>query len=88
MMLSDGGAPVQPDAAGCCVGLRGFGSSGYQSCATEPTTCGFLYFAATDQAWLAFTCERHAVVLTQPRPLTADDVLELDRRRRTAPHGT
>ena len=29
---------------------------------------------------LAFTCDRHAVVLTQPRPLSAADLVELDRR--------
>lgn len=81
-MFVNDGAPVEPDAAGCCVGLVGAGSSGYQPCATPPTTTGMIYVARSDEAWLAFTCERHSVVLTRPRPLSASDVEELTRRLR------
>jgi len=79
-MLMHNGAPVQPDAAGCCVGLVGVSSSGYTTCVSEPTTSGTLTFADTGEVWLAFTCSRHDVVLTQPRPLSAQDIAELDRR--------
>lgn len=81
-MLIHNGAPVDPDAAGCCVGLVGVAASGYTTCVSEPTTGGSLYFLDQDRLVVAFTCDRHVVVLTDPRPLSADDVFELNRRIR------
>ena len=60
------GAPVQPDAAGCCVGLVGIASSGYTTCASEPTTSGTLVFTDSGEAWLAFTFDRHD--MSSPSP--------------------
>ena len=76
------GSPVQPDAAGCCAGLLGISSSGYQPCASEPTVSGTLSFLDTGETWHAFACERHATVVEQPRPLSAEDIVELNRRIR------
>jgi hypothetical protein len=74
------GTPVEPEAAGCCVGLIGYGRSGYSSCVSEPTSSGLIVSSDTgDVAW-AFACDRHVGVLTDPRPLTDDDVAELNRR--------
>jgi len=80
-MRSLNGSPVDPEAAGCCVGLTGAGPSGYAGCTSEPTTSGHLVWLDTGEMRRAFTCDRHAVVLTQPRPLSAADLAELDRRR-------
>jgi hypothetical protein len=77
------GAPVEPDAAGCCVGLRGAGGT-YPLCMTEPTTSGIIAIPDTGQFAWAFTCDRHAAVVNSARPLTVDDMQEL-RRRRWAP---
>jgi hypothetical protein len=74
------GAPVDPDADGCCVGLKGAGDT-YALCMTEPTTSGLIAVPETGQFAWAFSCDRHAVVLKSPRPLTVDDVEELARRR-------
>jgi hypothetical protein len=79
MQMLDG-ALVDPDAAGCCAGVGGSGPGGYRPCASAPTTSGLLYDATTDEARHAFTCDRHAVVLRLPRPLTDDDLDELARR--------
>ncbi len=76
------GAPVQPDAAGCCVGMVGVGNSGYATCASEPALSGTLFFEETREEWTSFTCDRHGEVLSDPRPLTAEDVDELERRLR------
>ncbi len=81
-MRMHNGSPVQPDAAGCCVGMTGIGASGYASCASEPTTSGHLTFVETGEVLRAFTCDRHDVVLAQPRPLSVDDIDELNRRVR------
>ena len=82
-MRSFNGAPVDPDAAGCCVGLIGVGDS-YATCMSEPTTSGTLAFGDSPQLSWAFTCDRHAVILGAPRPLNIDDINELDRRRYAA----
>jgi hypothetical protein len=71
---------VEPDAPGCCVGLVGVSRSGYSTCVSEPTTSGLLPFLDTGLVAWAFTCDRHAAVLTDPRPLTSDDLVELNRR--------
>jgi hypothetical protein len=74
------GTPVEPDAAGCCVGLIGSSRSGYSPCVSEPTSSGVIAFRDTgDVAW-AFSCDRHIGVLADPRPLTDDDIAELNRR--------
>lgn len=79
MRINDG-TPVEPAAAGCCVGLIGSSRSGYSPCVSEPTTSGVIAFLDSgDVAW-AFSCDRHVGVLTDPRPLTGDDLVELDRR--------
>jgi hypothetical protein len=80
-MRSLNGSPVDPEAAGCCVGLTGAGPSGYASCTSEPTTSGHLVWLDTGEMRQAFTCDRHAVVLTQPRPLSVADLAEMDRRQ-------
>jgi len=83
MRIHDG-APVEPDAAGCCVGLIGSSRSGYSPCVSEPTNSGVIAFLDTgDVAW-AFSCDRHIGVLSDARPLTSDDVAELDRRANAA----
>jgi hypothetical protein len=64
---------------GCCVGVEGM--AGYQPCATEPTTAGFVHLLDVDELVPAYTCDRHAVVLLDPHPLTPDDVEELAGRR-------
>jgi hypothetical protein len=71
---------VEPEAAGCCVGLIGTGRSGYSPCVSEPTSSGLIAFRDTGKVAWAFACDRHAGVLADPRPLTADDIAELDRR--------
>jgi hypothetical protein len=79
MRIHDG-TPVEPAAAGCCVGLTGSSRSGYSPCASEPTSSGVIAFRDTgDVAW-AFSCDRHIGVLADPRPLTNEDLVELDRR--------
>ena len=79
MRIHDG-TPVEPGAAGCCVGLTGASRSGYSPSASEPTNSGVITFLDTgDVAW-AFSCDRHIGVLADPRPLTSDDVTELNRR--------
>ena len=51
---------------------------------SEPTSSGVIAFRDTgDVAW-AFSCDRHIGVLADPRPLTSEDVVELDRRAREA----
>jgi hypothetical protein len=79
-MRSLSGAAVDPEAAGCCVGLTGVGPGGYTTCMSEPTTSGNLVWLDTGEVRPAFTCDRHAVILTQPRPLSRANVDELDRR--------
>ncbi len=64
--------------------MIGISDSGYQTCASEPTTSGVLVFAETVEECWVFTCDRHDVVLSRPRPLTRDDVDELNRRIRLA----
>jgi hypothetical protein len=83
-MRSLNGAPVDPEAAGCCVGLTGVGRGGYATCMSEPTSGGHLVWPDTGETRLAYTCDRHVVVLTQPRPLMAADLDEMDRRRMAA----
>jgi hypothetical protein len=73
------GIPVDPDAAGCCVGLIGAGDT-YAACATVPTFSGIITSPETAEVLWAFACERHLSVLGSPRELTAADVAELDRR--------
>ncbi len=80
-MRSLNGAPVDPDVAGCCVGLIGVGET-YAPCATAPTTSGTLTFLDTAEVLWAFACDRHAGILGAPRELTDDDITELDRRLR------
>ncbi len=47
---------------------------------SEPTHSGIIAFLDTgDVAW-AFSCDRHLGVLADSRPLTSDDVEELNRR--------
>jgi hypothetical protein len=77
------GAPVEPDADGCCVGLKGAGDT-FALCMTEPTTSGLIAIPESGEFAWSFTCDRHAAVLDSPRPLTSDDVQELNRRRRRA----
>lgn len=60
--------------------MVGVGSSGYAICASEVTTGGNLTFSDPDEVLRAFTCDRHYVVLTDPRPLTDADIDELNRR--------
>ncbi len=79
------GVPVQPDAAGCCVGLGGGTSWGYQPCASEVSTAGAIIFPDSDVLHIAYSCDRHAEVLAAPRPLTAADIAELDRRAGRVP---
>ena len=79
-MRSLNGAAVDPDAAGCCVGLTGVGPGGFATCQSEPTTAGHLVWLDTGEVRPAYTCERHAVILTQPRPLSVADLDEMDRR--------
>ena len=43
MRIHDG-TPVEPAAAGCCVGLIGSSRSGYSPCVSEPTTSGVIVF--------------------------------------------
>ncbi len=74
------GAPVEPDADGCCVGLTGAGTT-YAACVSEPTTSGIIAIPETGEFAWVFTCDRHAVVADSPRPLTVDDVQEINRRR-------
>jgi hypothetical protein len=74
------GAPVDTDAAGCCVGLRGVGAT-YATCMSEPSTSGILPIPETGEYVWVFTCDRHAVILDSPRELTVDDVDEINRRR-------
>jgi hypothetical protein len=77
------GTPVEPDAAGCCGGLTtGSSPSGYSTCVSDPTTSGLILFLDTGAVAWAFSCDRHAAVLTDPRPMTTDDIDELDRRMR------
>jgi hypothetical protein len=38
-----------------------------------------MFLDTGDVAW-AFSCDRHIGVLADPRPLTSDDVAELNRR--------
>jgi hypothetical protein len=73
------GAPVDTDAAGCCVGLVGADDT-YAACQTEPTTSGLIPIPETGEFAWVFTCDRHAAVLVSPRPLTPEDVEELRRR--------
>lgn len=74
------GAPVDTDAAGCCVGLTGMGST-YAACMSEPTTSGIIPLPeVSEYAWV-FTCDRHALVVQSPRPLNVDDIDEMQRRR-------
>jgi hypothetical protein len=73
------GIPVDPDAAGCCVGLIGVADT-YAACATAPTFSGIITSPETAEVLWAFSCDRHLSVLGSPRELTADDVAELDRR--------
>ena len=73
------GAPIDTDAAGCCVGLTGAGDS-YATCVTEPTTSGLVHIPETGEFAWVFTCDRHAGVVVSPRPLTVDDVQEMRRR--------
>ena len=81
------GAPVDPDADGCCVGLTGAGDV-YALCMTPPTTSGLIMIPETGQFAWTFSCDRHAVVLESPRPLNADDVEEMRRRVWLAEEGT
>jgi hypothetical protein len=74
------GTPVEPEAPGCCVGLTGSSRSGYSPCASEPTTSGLIPFRDTGVVAWAFSCDRHVGVLADPRPITSDDVMELNRR--------
>jgi hypothetical protein len=74
------GTPVEPDAPGCCVGLVGSSRSGYSPCVSEPTTSGVLAFLDTGVVAWAFACDRHVGVLGDPRPMTTDDLVELNRR--------
>jgi hypothetical protein len=47
---------------------------------SEPTNSGVIALLdGGDLAW-AFSCDRHVGVLTDPRPLTGEDLVELDRR--------
>ena len=80
------GAPVEPDADGCCVGLKGAGDT-FALCMTEPTTSGIIAIPENGEFAWSFTCDRHAAVLDSPRPLTSDDVHEINRRRRGAISG-
>src|SRR4051794_36012758 len=70
-LLND--APVEPDADGCCVGLKGAGDT-FALCMTEPTTSGLIAIPEKGEFAWSFTCDRHAAVLDSPRPLTSDDV--------------
>jgi hypothetical protein len=78
------GAVVEPDADGRCVGLKGAGDT-FALCMTEPTTSGLIVIPETGEFAWSFTCDRHAAVLDSSRALTADDVQEINRRRRRAP---
>jgi hypothetical protein len=73
------GAPVDTDAAGCCVGLTGAGDT-YATCMTEPTTSGLVQIPETGEFAWVFACDRHAGVVVSPRPLTVDDLQEMRRR--------
>ena len=72
------GTPVEPEVAGCCVGLPSL--NGYSSCRTEPTLSGIIVSSDTGNVAWAFACDRHIGVLADPRPMTSDDLVELNRR--------
>jgi hypothetical protein len=60
------GAAVEPDADGCCVGLKGAGDT-FALCMTEPTTSGLIVIPETGEFAWSFTCDRHTAVLDSPR---------------------
>jgi hypothetical protein len=74
------GAPIDIEAAGCCVGLLNMRGS-YAHCQSEPTVSGIVPIPETGEFAWVFTCDRHAVLVNSPRALTEDDIDELNRRR-------
>lgn len=74
------GAPIDIEAAGCCVGLLNMGGS-YAACQSEPTISGIVPLPETGEFVWVFTCDRHTVNVESPRAMTQDDNDELNRRR-------
>jgi hypothetical protein len=74
------GAPIDIEAAGCCVGLLNMRGS-YAACQSEPTISGIVPLPETGEFVWVFTCDRHAVNVESPRAMTQDDHDELNRRR-------
>ena len=79
------GAPVEPEADGCCVGLKGAGDT-FALCMTEPTTSGLIAIPETGEFAWSFTCDPHTAVLDSARPLTVRrHPGDKNRRRRAIP---
>jgi hypothetical protein len=77
---SVGGLQVHP---GCCSRMVPSAvHRGPSSCLREVTWAGTLYFSGVKELWLAFACDHHRDVLTNPHQPTTAERVELDRRRR------
>jgi len=75
------GAAVEPDADGCCVGLKGAGDT-FALCMTEPTTSGLIATPETGEFAWSFTCDRHTgVAPTPPIPRTNQPLPATSRAR-------
>jgi hypothetical protein len=70
-------------ARGCCLRMVPSAiHNGPSSCPHEVNWAGTVYFSSTRERWLAFACDRHYDVLTNPHRLTASERAELKKRRR------
>ncbi len=73
---------VQP-RPGCGVYENG-ARLGAESCNGEPVAAVEVSYSYDGSVWLVFLCARHGDCVPETRPLTADDLAELeDRRQRT-----
>ena len=77
--------PVCFGNAGCPAIVR-YGRGQWTSCGAEPELAGYRTItkhvpAARRGTYLLFTCRAHTDLVTDPRPMTADDRDELKHRR-------
>lgn len=73
---------LEASRGGCLCAVASGGQCGPRSCDEPVTHAGTRFFPYDKSLWLAFACEGHADVLTDPRPLTDRDRRELETRQR------
>jgi hypothetical protein len=79
-MLDHAGG-LEASRGGCLCLVSDGGQCGPRSCAAPVSVAGTVFFPYDSSTWLAFACDGHSYVLTDPHPLTDAEQAELAARR-------